>query len=117
MISWLILQLILFMGSDCFVNCLYEINHDQPDHSQPNPHVFEQGKCPYKPGDIQSKVGASFDFQKMEGIWKIIYDERALNDNFTCMGAKFMNVADFDGHVLEFMQSYGATEQFRDYYH
>ena len=85
------------------VHCLNEINHDQPDHSLPNPHIIEDGKCPYQPGDIQSNVAATFDFHIMEGIWKVIFDEKTLNENFTCMGSKFMNVIDYDGHVLEFM--------------
>jgi len=38
-----------------------------------------------------------------------------LNNNFTCMGAKFISTVDEDGHVLEFMQSHGVTSDFRRY--
>ena len=46
------------------------------------------GHCPFKPGALNSKVD-DFKFSELAGIWKVVYDEKSLNDNFTCPGVRF----------------------------
>ena len=99
--------------------CLHEVNHDSPDHMLPNPHKLSEGKCPYQPLDIKTKFSDFFDHQILDGIWKVIYDEKSLNKNYTCMGTKFIDLSSYNEdtaqkhNVIEFMQSFGVTETFR----
>jgi len=97
------------------VSSFHEVNHDMVDMRLPNAHRVSVGKCPLKPEEVPTNVKDKFDIHKIDGIWKLLYDEKQLNDNYTCMGAKFLNHPEDGDHVLEFMQSLGVTSEFRQF--
>ena len=47
------------------------------------------GRCPYMPGEIPSKVSKEFDLKLLEGNWINVFDEREMSDNFLCLSARF----------------------------
>ena len=94
----------LFMGLAAVnlasVQAFHEMNDDQTDYTYPHPHGIKAGHCPHKPGEIVSKVKDTLDLKKLYGIWKVYYDEKFLNHNFTCMGTKFIPLQDLE-HVQD----------------
>ena len=56
----------------------------QNDPSLQSTELILPGHCPYKPGDLKSKLGQSFNITKLEGVWRTIYDEKALNERYSC---------------------------------
>ena len=86
------------------------------------------GHCPYKPGALRSKVD-NFNFTELAGIWKVVYDENSMKENFTCPGVRFDfydnnpsdHKSDFENNflksnevkIMHLRQSYGLTSEFR----
>lgn len=48
------------------------------------------GKCPFRPGEVQSKVKADLDYSKLQGMWINMFDEREIKDHFLCMSLKLL---------------------------
>lgn len=61
---------------------------------------MKHGKCPYQPGELNSKVADTLEMSRLYGIWKIAYDEKHLNRNYTCMGAKLIPMLDLE-HIKD----------------
>ena len=49
-----------------------------------------EGHCPFKPGEIKSKVKDTLDYNRIQGQWINYFDEKDLTNRFLCMSAKFM---------------------------
>jgi hypothetical protein len=105
----------------------HELNNDNIDLATPHPHQIRGGHCPHQPGSLASKVKDNLNHTRLAGIWKVAYDEKILNHNFTCMGTKMIPFADFEvddgpdtktieqGKMLELMTSHGLTDSFRSW--
>ena len=48
------------------------------------------GYCPYKPGEVASKVKDNLDLKRIQGQWINYFDEKELKKKFLCMGAKLL---------------------------
>lgn len=55
------------------------------------------GKCPYAPGDLESKVKDTIDLRLMAGPWINIFSEKDYNKALKCLGYKFDH---FDDNAL-----------------
>lgn len=82
------LIILTLLAASNTVSAIHELNHLFREMDKQDPGSYKSGHCPYKPGDIKSKV-SNFNFTRMTGIWKVAYDEKELTQNFTCMGARF----------------------------
>ena len=44
------------------------------------------GRCPVAPGDLDSNVKRSLNYEKLSGNWINIYDRKHLNEHLKCFG-------------------------------
>jgi len=77
---------------------------------------MKEGKCPFRPGDLKSKLNKTLDFKRLNGTWKVIYDESKLNDRFSCLGIKFIPQEDVEARKVpidekKFLEMLGNTMQ------
>lgn len=75
---------------------------------------MKEGKCPFRPGDLKSKLNETLDLKRLNGTWKIIYDEKKLNDRFSCLSVKFIPQEDVEGRKVpmdekKFLEMLGDT--------
>ena len=74
-----VLILLLTQDASSVVNALHFMNL-QDDPVLQNADQILPGHCPNKPGDLKSNLSTDFDLAKLEGVWRNIYDEKALNE-------------------------------------
>lgn len=55
------------------VQCIHDLNMNG-DLAMLSTGNFKDGGCPYLPGKLDSRVKDSFDYSKLQGTWKDIYD-------------------------------------------
>jgi hypothetical protein len=56
---------------------------------------LKEGHCPYKAGDIVSKVKDTLDTHKLMGPWMNIYDRKVVHEH-KCYGINLIHTHGFD---------------------
>lgn len=69
------------------VSGLRPLNLANDQATQSASHI-KPGRCPYKPGELKSRVKDSLKPEKLDGVWRVIYDGKEMNQNFTCQTLK-----------------------------
>lgn len=82
------MSLVLFALLATTTLAMHELNHQYHELEKQDPGTMKVGHCPYKPGALRSKVD-NFNFTELAGIWKVVYDENSMRENFTCPGVRF----------------------------
>ena len=52
-----------------------------------DPSSMKPGHCPKIPGDIPTRA-LDLNFTKLAGVWRVAYDEKELNDKYSCAGTR-----------------------------
>ena len=126
LIFWTFFTLLSLAGG--LTSALHELTTPFSEYDRPDPGSESKGHCPYQPGELNTRV-SDFDYKKLAGVWKVVYDEKELNDNFTCSGIRFdlyddqptdyRNDEENDFlaanqlNILQLKSSHGLTQKFR----
>ena len=72
----------------------------------------QEGRCPFAPGTLKSRVETSLDYSKMYGNWINIYDEREITNSFLCLSAHFEPTG--QENILAFKQANSIYPETRE---
>ena len=76
------------------------------------PHLVVPGKCPDPDaGELQSKI-KTLDVKRLQGVWYSLWDEKKINEDYTCMATKIGDLVQGNDHIFEFSQSNAITDMF-----